>query len=307
MFMRNTQTEQFWHPVMGAVDLITRDVMRRKELARQQAVLQEKRQYDQSVDQYKYTMESIGKALGDPNVDPEIKTGLMKSMATMKPGAVQPMAIKYNTRKLRPDVAESFKGLIDPTKEYYLPQALALEQEFDKYKESSTKNRQSEELNAARIRELNSMTSKNERTGPKTPEEKAFRDALDTYKASGGVLKQDPDTGKWNLSGGDAVLRELARKALMELKGWKEPQQPAVPTMQSLVPPTGAAGNNFYPGLTNAGFPGMQSITPDIQDAEFEDVTDQAADPNSRFMELQQTMSPDDAFEQLKKEFPGQF
>ncbi len=151
-FVPNTQTEQFWHPVMGAVDLITGQVIENRRAKRQERLRQQMLSDQRTLEDERYGREVKGKRfqgmlgiyqsmLNDKDVEPAEKTKLLKGMTDLVnagPDATMtaPQAPAQMVRPLREDVAKAFGSVIPVGKQLPYDMALKIEQEYDVQKAS---------------------------------------------------------------------------------------------------------------------------------------------------------------------------
>lgn len=70
MAWRDNTTEAFWHPVMGAVDLITGDVIRKRQQAREEKLLAEENARKAKGLRYEGMLQLGRSALQNPNLEP---------------------------------------------------------------------------------------------------------------------------------------------------------------------------------------------------------------------------------------------
>lgn len=145
--------DPFWNPVMGAVDMLTKDVMRKRELyqrAQQQLALrEEERQHQITVrdEEREHGRQKAGftarmgylDELGrDSTITDKSKEDIgqarLKMIGEMEAGApvsdTEELDITRRTRKLSPEVAEYFEGEIDTTQPMPLKVAESLEDQF---------------------------------------------------------------------------------------------------------------------------------------------------------------------------------
>jgi len=149
----------FWHPVMGAVDTMTQDILRRRQraadIANQERVMatqqqnaaalqtqrhkndQELQQQRNSAEAHKLRMANLFDLSRAPDIDSKTRDLAMSNAIKM---ATDPKYVPDSdisaapmTRPLRPDVAKHFGGLRDADN---LPFAVAekLEKQFDEYR-----------------------------------------------------------------------------------------------------------------------------------------------------------------------------
>lgn len=154
---QNTQTEQFWHPVMGAVDLITREIMSKKEQARQERIQKEEWERQDKAEQYRGMMDIHKGMLQDPNLDPTQRGNVLKGMSELvKEGPSAPLQTPQQPQPLLfnvpPDVEKAFPGFLKPGQSLTWDQAMAAINAFKdlEYKRSTAEARKTGKTSTVR-------------------------------------------------------------------------------------------------------------------------------------------------------------
>ncbi len=243
-FVPNTQTEQFWHPVMGAVDLITGQVIESRRAKRQERLRQQMMTEQRMIDQERYGREVKGKQfqgmmdiyktmLGDKDIEASEKTKLLKGMTDLVnagPEATMaaPQAPQQMTRSLRPEYQKAMTGAMqDPTKQLPYDVADKIEKMVDDEVAKRNQNEYWQGMNRARMK------------GPANIQDKTLQQLLAMRRAyAPRMMKMSDEFGNESVEefGGDPdVLAEIDAR-IAELQGFEPKTQAELPIADEPAP-----------------------------------------------------------------------